>query len=225
MSSPDWLSHGWLATLALTLGLGAVALLRHVCRRVFGAQLAVLLWVLPPLAVVVACLPHAAAASMTNLPPVVVEITSTPTPLVNAAQPTAQQRGLSWLMALTWLAGTMAVSLAAVAAQRRYRLRLRGASPMPGMTLSWPVPGLTVGGALSGKPWRRCSGSIPWRGGVCARCGMTWNWPAMPPCSGPTMRRARSMPAPCSRHRPPVRCCRWAAVGRHDIPSRRESSC
>ena len=36
MSSPDWLSDGWLATLALTLGLGAVALLRHACRRVFG---------------------------------------------------------------------------------------------------------------------------------------------------------------------------------------------
>lgn len=139
MSSPDWLSHGWLATLAFTLGLGAVALLRHGCRRVFGAQLAALLWVLPPLAVLVACLPHSATAPMTDLPPVVVQITTTPTPLISVAHTPGQERGLSWLVAMTWLAGTLAASLVAVAAQRRYRRRLHGASPMLGTTLPWPV--------------------------------------------------------------------------------------
>ena len=156
MSSPDWLSLGWLATLALTLGLGAVALLRHVCRRVFGAQLAVLLWVLPPLALVAACLPHAAAASLTNLPPVVVQITSTPAPLMHVARTSAQARGLPWLVAATWLAGTLSVSLVAIAAQRRYRLRLSGAVPLHGTTLPWPVLQATradMGPALVGA-WR-----------------------------------------------------------------------
>lgn len=156
MSSPDWLSHGWLAMLALTLGLSAVALLRHACRRVFGAQLAVLLWMLPPMAVIVACLPHAAVASSTELPPVVLQITSTPEPLMVGAHRSAQERDLPWLVAMTWLGGTLSVSLVAIAAQRRYRLRLRGAVPMPAMSLPWPVLQAThadMGPALVGA-WR-----------------------------------------------------------------------
>lgn len=156
MSSPDWLSHGWLAMLALTLGLAAVALLRHACRRVFGAQLAVLLWMVPLLAVIVACLPHAAAASLSDLPPVVVQITSAPTPLMKVAHASARERSLAGLVVMAWLGGTVVASLLAAMAQRRYRLRLRGALPVPGTALPWPVLQATdadLGPALVGA-WR-----------------------------------------------------------------------
>ncbi len=156
MSSPDWLSHGWLATLALTLGLGAVALLRHACRRLFGAELAALLWVVPPLAVVVACLPHAVAAPLANLPPVVVQIASAPGPLMNVAHTSTPGHSLPWFMAMAWLAGVTGVSLVAVMSQRRYRHRLRSALPMHGATLPWPVLQAThadMGPALVGA-WR-----------------------------------------------------------------------
>jgi beta-lactamase regulating signal transducer with metallopeptidase domain len=156
MSSPDWLSDGWLATLALTLGLGAVALLRHACRRVFGAQLAVLLWMVPPLAVVVACLPHAATASLTGLPPVVLQIRSAPAPLIEVAQASAHERGLSWLVVAAWLAGAVVASVAAAVAQRRYRFRLQGARRIPAANLPWPVLQAThadMGPALVGA-WR-----------------------------------------------------------------------
>lgn len=156
MSSPDWVSCGWLATLALTLGLVAVALMRRACRHVFGVQMAVLLWVVPPLAAVVACLPHAAVDSLTNLPPVVVQITSAPAPLMNAAHTSAHERSVSWFVAAVWLVGAVGVSLAALGAQQRYRRRLRGAFPVPVASLPWPVLRSThsdMGPALVGA-WR-----------------------------------------------------------------------
>ncbi|WP_019464745.1 M56 family metallopeptidase [Dyella japonica] len=156
MSSPEWISHGWLATLAFTFGVCAVALLRHPCRRLFGTELAALLWTVPPLAVVVACLPHVVTGPLAGLPPIVVQIASAPGPLVTAAQASTTQPELPWFVSMAWLGGVVGVSLVALMAQRRYRYRLRDAVPMPGTTFPWPVLKAThadVGPALVGA-WR-----------------------------------------------------------------------
>lgn len=56
-----WAARGWLALLALTVAVLFVAALRKPCRRWFGAGRAFQLWLLPPLALLASQLPHAAA--------------------------------------------------------------------------------------------------------------------------------------------------------------------
>ncbi|WP_109124557.1 M56 family metallopeptidase [Dyella sp. C11] len=156
MSNPDWLSFAWLASLAFTLGVGVVALLRHACRRVFGAQLAVLLWVVPPLAVIAACLPHIAATPLATLPPVVLRITTTPGPLMDVTSAPTHGGGLSWFLVMAWAVGAAGVSLVAAMMQWRYRRGLRDAKPVPAAALPWPVLQATrvdMGPALVGA-WR-----------------------------------------------------------------------
>lgn len=158
MSSPDWLWHGWLATLAFTFGLGVLALLRHAGRRLFGARQAALLWLLPPLAAAITALPHGVSTPVSTLPPVVVQIAHASTPLAGAAQASLPAGSFPLWLATVWMAGLIAVALAALQAQRRFRHRLRGAMPLPGANLPWPVLQATrtdIGPALVGA-WRPC---------------------------------------------------------------------
>jgi len=151
----DWLAQGWLLILAFTAAALLAAALRRPCRRLFGAERAFQLWLLPPLALLASQLPHAAEAPVTVLPSVVFAITSAASALpAHAAAPNA----LDWRagVALFWLAGTLASLGLAVIAQSRYRVRLRGASAVHEWRLPWPVlragdPG--VGPALVGA-WR-----------------------------------------------------------------------
>jgi beta-lactamase regulating signal transducer with metallopeptidase domain len=149
-----WAARGWLALLAFTAAVLIVAVLRRPCRRWFGAQRAFQLWLLPPLALLASQLPHAAAAPA-PLPPLVYTITSA----VGAAMPRADHAGdFDWRTAalLLWSAGVAVVLAVAVAAQRRYRGRLRGATPMAGGAAPRPVlraASADVGPALVGA-WR-----------------------------------------------------------------------
>jgi beta-lactamase regulating signal transducer with metallopeptidase domain len=155
LTAIDWLGRGWLLILAFTAAALLVAALRRPCRRLFGAERAFQLWLLPPLALLASQLPHAAEAPVTVLPSVVFAITSAASALpAHAAAPNA----LDWRagVALFWLAGTLASLGLAVIAQLRYRVRLRGASAVHESRLPWPVlragdPG--VGPALVGA-WR-----------------------------------------------------------------------
>jgi beta-lactamase regulating signal transducer with metallopeptidase domain len=56
----DWLGRGWLLVLAFTAAVLVAALLRRPCRRLFGAERAFQLWLLPPLAMLASQLPHVA---------------------------------------------------------------------------------------------------------------------------------------------------------------------
>jgi beta-lactamase regulating signal transducer with metallopeptidase domain len=111
---------------------------------------------LPPLALLASQLPHV-AVSPTPLPPLVYTIASA----VGATVPHADAGGhLDWrTVALSlWLAGLAVVLVSATAAQRRYRRRLRGATPMAGMPALRPVlraATADVGPALVGA-WRSC---------------------------------------------------------------------
>ncbi|CAM5317813.1 M56 family metallopeptidase [Rhodanobacter lindaniclasticus] len=134
----DWLGRGWLLLLAFTVAVLIVAALRKPCRRLFGAERAFQLWLLPPLAMLASQLPHAADAPLLVLPPVVYTITSTAAalPAHDAAASLIDWRGA---MALLWLTGTVASLLLAAFAQARYRRWLRGAVPVSGVHSRWPV--------------------------------------------------------------------------------------
>ena len=94
----DWLGRGWLLILAFTVAVLLVAVLRKSCRRLFGPERAFQLWLLPPLALLASQLPHTAQAS--NLPPVVLAITSVPATLP-AHVPASGE--IDWSMAMLWL--------------------------------------------------------------------------------------------------------------------------
>ncbi|MBD8898055.1 M56 family metallopeptidase [Rhodanobacter sp. DHG33] len=148
-----WAERGWLAGLAFTAAVLVVAALRRPARRWFGPERAFQLWLLPPLAMLVSQLPHT-TATPARLPPLVYAITSA----VAAPLPHAENTGsFDWRIGtlLLWLAGTVIVFASAVAVQRRYRRRLRGATPLP-TSLRWPVlraADASVGPALVGA-WR-----------------------------------------------------------------------
>jgi beta-lactamase regulating signal transducer with metallopeptidase domain len=149
-----WAARGWLALLAFTAAVLVLAALRRPCRRWFGAERAFQLWLLPPLALLASQLPHVGAASA-PLPSLVYTITSA----AGTALPHADgSDGFDWhaVALLLWLGGLAAVLVAAVAAQRRYRRRLRGAVPMATASVGWPVLRAAtndVGPALVGA-WR-----------------------------------------------------------------------
>ena len=65
LAAIDWLGHGWMLLLALTVGVLMVAALRKPCRHLFGTERAFQLWLLPPLAMLASQLPHAAVAPVT----------------------------------------------------------------------------------------------------------------------------------------------------------------
>jgi beta-lactamase regulating signal transducer with metallopeptidase domain len=151
----DWLGRGWLLVLAFTAAVLVVAALRKASRHLFGAERAFGLWLLPPLAMLASQLPHFASVDNARLPALVYVIT-TAIGAAPAAATTSAAIGWRSGAALVWLAGIV-ISLAfAALAQSRYRLRLRGATPIAGAPSRWPVlraADADVGPALVGA-WR-----------------------------------------------------------------------
>lgn len=151
-----WAARGWLALLAFTVAVLIVVALRQPCRRVFGAERAFQLWLLPPLALLASQMPHLAAAA-TTLPPLVYVITSA----VGVTAVHADVGGhFDWRISalLLWCVGLASVSAVAAVAQRRYRRRLSGAALMIGMSVRRPVlraASKDIGPALVGA-WRGC---------------------------------------------------------------------
>lgn len=151
----DWLGSGWLLLLAFTTAVLVVSALRRPCRRLFGAARAFQLWLLPPLAMLVSQLPHAAAAGGGAFPQLVYVITS-----VVGGQPSHVDGrvDVGWRTAvvLVWCLGIAATLLMALFAQWRYRRHLTDAVLMSAVSSPWPVlrAGTThVGPALVGA-WR-----------------------------------------------------------------------
>ncbi len=134
----DWLGCGWLLILSFTAAVLVVVALRKPCRRWFGAERAFQLWSLVPLAMLASQLPHATSTSLTALPALVYMITSVAGMLPSHAG-TSARIGWRSLVMLAWCAGTAIALLSAVFAQRRYRNRLRGATPMTDVPSRWPV--------------------------------------------------------------------------------------
>ena len=131
-----WAARGWLALLAFTAATLIVAALRKPCRRWFGAERAFQWWLLPPLALLASQLPHAVAVPA-PLPTLVYAITS----IATAPLPHADDAiGFDWRVAalLLWVAGSAFVLAVAVVMQRRYRMRLRDATPLQAPS-PWPT--------------------------------------------------------------------------------------
>lgn len=150
-----WAARGWLALLAFTAAVLVVAALRKPCRRWFGSERAFQWWLLPPLVVLASQLPHAVAAPA-SMPPLVYTITSAVAAPLPQAGSASGFDGRSAVM-LLWLLGLAAALGWAVAAQYRYRRRLRGATPWPRASSRWPVlcaADADTGPALVGA-WRR----------------------------------------------------------------------
>ena len=155
LTGVDWLGRGWLLILAFTAAALLVAVLRRPCRRLFGAERAFQLWLLPPLALLASQLPHAADAPSTMLPPMVFAITSAAATL--PAHATAASV-IDWRIfaAALWLSGMFVSLWLAAVAQSRYRARLHGASVVDGLhspRLVLRARGTDVGPALVGA-WR-----------------------------------------------------------------------
>ncbi|UGB38970.1 M56 family metallopeptidase [Frateuria soli] len=149
----DWSTCGWLLLVACTVALACVALLRRPCRRWFGAESAFLLWGLPPLAMLGSQLPHAPVASSGAWADTAWVAVSG-----SAAWSGVRTVSVDWAGALTWIwvSGLVAGLMRAALAQARYCHRLRGAVPLAGVSLPWPVLRATTvdaGPALVGA-WR-----------------------------------------------------------------------
>ncbi|HEY8682437.1 MAG TPA: M56 family metallopeptidase, partial [Rhodanobacter sp.] len=151
----DEIGRGWLLTLAFTAAVLVVVALRKPCRRLFGAERAFQLWLLPPLAMLASQLPHVVAVQVTVLSPVVLTITSVAGAL---SSDVANSSAIDWrtCVVLIWLAGIVISFLLAAFVQSRYSAHLRGATPVVGVSSRWPVlraAGVDVGPALVGA-WR-----------------------------------------------------------------------
>ncbi|MEI7036131.1 M56 family metallopeptidase [Fulvimonas yonginensis] len=134
-SGVDWLGRSWRAVLAFTVAVPCVALLRRPCRRLFGAEHAFALWLLPPLAVLAGELPHATASTNAWSSALAATLPSR-LPLATAQVPAlAWQAAAAWL----WLAGAVASLALAAWAQARYCANLRRAVPLAECSLAWPV--------------------------------------------------------------------------------------
>ncbi|MCW8809306.1 MAG: M56 family metallopeptidase [Rhodanobacter sp.] len=150
----DWLGRGWLLLLAFTAAMLLVMALRKPCRRLFGAERACTLWLLPLLSLIVSQLPHP-AARFGSMPTVVYAVTSASTVLPLHATDVS---GLDWrfIVIFCWLAGAAFSLILAGWLQWRYRRRLRHATLISKVGSRWPVLRTTsndVGPALVGA-WR-----------------------------------------------------------------------
>jgi beta-lactamase regulating signal transducer with metallopeptidase domain len=151
----DWLGRGWLLVLAFTSSVLIVAALRRACRRLFGAERAFQLWLLPPLAMLASQLPHAAATTIVAWSPVVSAITSRASAAPAHAAEAVSSSWRAWTM-LLWLLGSLVTLSLAAIAQWRYLMRLRGAIHVTDARSGWPTlraPGADIGPALIGA-WR-----------------------------------------------------------------------
>jgi beta-lactamase regulating signal transducer with metallopeptidase domain len=148
----DWIGRGWLLILAVTAAALVVVALRKPCRRLFGAERAFQLWLLPLFAMLASQLPHRAGPSLATLPALVYVITSVSDVLPAHASGSS---GMGWrsVAMLFWCAGMVAAAVWAAFAQWRYRQRLHGATPIVDARSRWPVLRATsadVGPALAG---------------------------------------------------------------------------
>lgn len=148
-----WCRAGWPLLLVFTFAVLVVAALRKPLRKAFGAERAFLLWLMPPAAVLASLLPHA-AAPMSSLPPIILSIATLPGATASGAAAPGAGDWRLWAAAL-WLVGVVAVLSLAVAAQSRYRMKLRGATRYD-IASRWPVLRVidsSIGPALVGA-WR-----------------------------------------------------------------------
>lgn len=131
-----WCGYGWLLLLAFTASILVVAALRKPCQKVFGVERAFLLWLLAPLSLLAASLPHPIAQA-NPLPPVLVAISSVPGALLPGDATEGMGDWQSWIC-LLWSAGVAVTLSLGVYAQSRYRARLRGAGRY-GALSAWPI--------------------------------------------------------------------------------------
>jgi Antirepressor regulating drug resistance, predicted signal transduction N-terminal membrane component len=134
----DWIGRGWLLILAFTAAALIVVALRKPCRRVFGAERAFQLWLLPLFTMLASQLPHAGSPAPATWPALVYVITAVTDALpVHASGPV----GMGWrsLAILFWCSGTVVAVVSAVFAQWRYRDRLHSATPMADVRSRWLV--------------------------------------------------------------------------------------
>ena len=146
--------RGWWLLLTFTVTVLMVGVIRRTCRRVFGAERALQLWLLPPLAMLVTQLPQVARLSSTfPLAPGAFAWAAVALPVV---APSANSFGLHAGLLMLWLVGMVAALGLALQAQRRFRSRLRGAAIVDGADSRWPVlraAHVDIGPALVGA-WR-----------------------------------------------------------------------
>lgn len=148
--------RGWTLLLTFTATAILVGLTRKGCRRAFGAERALQLWLLPLLSVLATQLPHVSHSSAIyrQMFDPVARIST-----VFAAQPMhAATPGWRVGVVLIWLAGIVGAALMAVHAQLRYRSQLRGATQVHCANSRWPVVRAAradVGPAMVGA-WRVC---------------------------------------------------------------------
>lgn len=152
-----WLGQAWKLLFVFSIALVLVSALRRPCRRLLGAERAFQLWLLVPLLLLVAALPHPRSANPARWKPVVLQLIAAP---VAPPAHAAAADELSWqvVCAAAWNAGFLAMLVLAALAQRRYYARLGGAmrlfateSPYP----VWRARQVDVGPALVGawRPW------------------------------------------------------------------------
>lgn len=125
----------WLLALALTVAMSCVALLRRPCRRLFGAECAFALWLLPPLAMLAGQLPHAATASNALSGALLIMISTGVAQSALAGTAVLTWQAVAWWLWLTGMAGSLAF---AAWAQAHYRASLRHAMPLAEYA-GWPV--------------------------------------------------------------------------------------
>gem|GEM_PF-737461 len=152
-----WVRHGWLLLLVFTVTVLLVGVLRKPCRRLFGAERAFQLWLLPPLAMLVSQLPHAAVIADASRQPAVFVYAAA---AIGLPSHMAQASSIDWRgsVILFWLSGMMVNLLLGIVVQGRYRARLHGATPIDAEFSSRRVLRAThadMGPALVGA-WRPC---------------------------------------------------------------------
>lgn len=155
MSSPELLSRAWVLWLSLTVALLVVAALRPFCRRWLGAERAFQLWLLPPLAMLVSQLPHAAGDASRSLPPLVLTVTTAAGAVSTAPRDGASLHWQDVVLAL-WLFGVAVGFVVAIVSQWRYQRLLGNGASVDRDQSRWVVLRATrddVGPALVGA-WR-----------------------------------------------------------------------
>lgn len=149
-----FIERGWLLMLAFTAAVLLVGITRKGWRRIFGAERALQLWLLPPLAMLVTQLPQRSPVSLTFLlGRGAITQAAAALPLYTAK---AEALGLRTGLLAIWLTGVVVAAVMAIRAQRCYWSRLRGATVVTDASLRWPVllaSHANVGPAMVGA-WR-----------------------------------------------------------------------
>lgn len=153
MNMTELLTRLWLATLALSLGLVLVALLRQPWRRSFGSEQACHLWWLPILAMAASLLPHPEHGVLAKVLPATVPLVLPP-----ATPAPTSTNAFDWpaLLVLAWLTGVATCLLLALLRQWRFHSRLHATpattdhATLPVLRASTP----DIGPALLGL-WRQ----------------------------------------------------------------------